>query len=56
MLRADLLVGFNGALRPGRRAPLIVSVENTGADLAARIEVEVSKASGLGGAALFCTI
>ena len=55
-IRADLLVGFNGALRPGRRAPLIVSVENTGADLAARIEVEVSKASGLGGAALFCTI
>jgi hypothetical protein len=51
-LRADLLVGFNGVLRPGRRAPLIVDLENTGAEVAARIEVDVSMASGLGGAAV----
>lgn len=48
-LRADLLVGFNGALRPGRRAPLIVELENSGAERAARLEVLVSKPGGLGG-------
>ncbi len=45
-------MGFNGALRPGRRAPLIVELENSGGELAARIEVEVSKAGGMAGAAV----
>ena len=36
-------------MRPGRFAPLLVSIDNQGPELDVRVEVEVSAASGMGG-------
>lgn len=49
-VRCDALVGFNGILREGRFAPVILSVENPGAKMQAEISLQVTWGSGLRGA------
>jgi hypothetical protein len=41
-VRCDALVGFNGTVREGRFAPLMVSIENPGARCKAQIAITVS--------------
>ena len=41
-VRCDALVGFNGSVREGRFAPVILSVENPGARVKARIALRVT--------------
>jgi hypothetical protein len=41
-VRVDTLLGWNGVVREGRFAPLLVSVENSGARLQALVRVEVT--------------
>jgi hypothetical protein len=41
-VRCDVLVGFNGTVREGRFAPVVLSVENPGARLKAEIAVRVT--------------
>ena len=41
-MRCDALVGFNGSVREGRFAPVILSVENPGARVKARIALRVT--------------
>jgi len=42
LVRCDALVGFNGTAREGRFAPVILSVENPGARMKARISLTVT--------------
>lgn len=42
LVRCDTLVGWNGVVREGRFAPLIVNVENQGARLPAVVRVDVA--------------
>ena len=41
-MRCDTLIGWNGVVREGRFAPLLVSVENPGSRLQAVVQVEVT--------------
>jgi hypothetical protein len=46
-VRSDALVGFNGVVRGGRYAPVIVSVEGPAARLSVKVGVEVLWGTGL---------
>lgn len=56
--RIDLhvLLGFNGTVRPGRFAPLVVTVSTQGPQLEVRVEAEVSRRAGMGGTAAWRTL
>jgi hypothetical protein len=55
-LDCDVLLGFNGSVRPGRFSPLVVTVGNRGPQADVRVEAEVSRPVGMGGTAAWRTL
>jgi len=56
VVHCDALVGFNGTVREGRFAPVILSVENPGAKMQAEISLQVTWGGGLRGVPAVRTI